>query len=87
MEQPMRLTYNYTTEEHVYYNEAFEDIVLFGSFDDEEDEDEMKPFISKGDAYSTFDVSHWTVNDLEDFAKHHTVDQVAKLEGLTEITS
>lgn len=86
VEQPMRLAYNFSTQECVYYNPMFEDFVLFGTFE-EDDEDPLAPFITTGDAYSTYDVSHWTSEDLEEFSRQAPLDQIGQLAGLTEIVS
>ena len=82
----MRITYNFSKAEYSYYNEENEDAMLFGTIFDEDEAVIMSPFIEQGDAYATYDVSHWTIMDVIHFDTLEEEDKIGLLEGLTEIT-
>lgn len=81
----VRITYNYTKADFTYYNDKHEEEMLFGAFTDDDGET-MPPFIQQGDAYATYDVSHWEMTDLMHFMSVETSERLGLLEGLTEIT-
>lgn len=68
----MRLLYNYTTSAYSVYSEEREKIFI-------------QSIVKEGDAYSVYDISHWTGNDFMEFANQLPGDQVGQLEGLEEI--
>jgi len=66
----MRLAYNYTTNEFIYYpSEADEQGLFFDSFHDPDSGENLGTFIKNGDAYSVFAVGHWTVEYLDSFMR------------------
>lgn len=80
----MRLAYNYTTTDFAVYAPEHEHTVLFGANTDDYGY-ETPPFVKYGDAWSTYDVSHWTGDDFAHFATLPPIDQSALIEGLTEL--
>ena len=68
----MRLLYNYTTTDYSVYSDEREDVII-------------KNITTIYDAYSVYDISHWTGEDLMEFAKQSPEEQVGQLEGLKEI--
>lgn len=86
MGEQVRLTYNYSKADFSYYNPAHEDSVLFGRVVDEDTGTLLAPFIQEGDAYASYDVSHWTIQDVVQFGSLQPLDQVGVMEGLTEIS-
>ena len=68
----MRLLYNYSTANFAVFPEDGEDIFI-------------KEIVTNGDAYSIYDISHWTGEDLMDFSNHTPEDQTGQLENLEEV--
>lgn len=86
MGEQVRLTYNYSKSDFSYYNPTHEDSVLFGRVVDEDTGTLLAPFIQEGDAYASYDVSHWNIAEVINFGTLQPLEQVAVMEGLTEIT-
>lgn len=72
----MRLTYNFSNKGFALYPIEHEETMLFGN----------EGLISPNDAYSTYDISHWTQDDFRDFSGANDDNRVAMLKDLTEIT-
>ncbi len=65
----MKLTYNYTTKDFIYYPSDLDEKDLF--FTPQHDPDTDQPlgtFIRKGDCYATYEVD-WTTEYLTSFMK------------------
>lgn len=83
----MRLAYNFTTGDCAVYPSWAEGIVLFGDSPTGDDNfpttgDKM---INENDAYSVYDVNHWTSEDMSDFVNMSPGDQLGVMENLDEL--
>ena len=80
----MKLTYNYTQGSFIVHADNLPHSVLVTP-SIVEGTDEEFAFMVGNDLCETFDISHWTGDDLIEFATRSTGDQLGQLEGLSEL--
>ena len=81
----VKLTYNYSQGTFMVHAGNLPRQIFMETSIDEDTNEEFPAFMSGTDWCETFDISHWTTEDLMEFANHSTGDQLGQLEGLSEL--